>query len=444
MRLPTLVSLITHLSFASSCLLEIERNGGHVVDRSEPLRRRQAPDNSVPVGSGDRFNNGAIVPRGLGVSPPTEPSDIYNLVEIKSAVKALCQEFNLPYFEAPYRTYENRTVFGFRVGGKPNKPQNKGYQVMLESAIHARERGGPDHLLNFVSDLLFAKRANVGLTYGGVAYTAQDVRTVLDLGLVIIPVVNPDGVAYDQSTNLCWRKNRNPTSAIPGNPNSVGVDLNRNFSPVWNFTKAMVPGVQAASEDPANEQFHGTGPLSEPETKNVDWVMSQHSELGWFIDQHSVAGVVIHGWCHDSNQVSNPAMNFLNPAYDGKRGALPDTLSTMYREYIKQRDWDDMSITAARIAGAMTDSTARAYVAMPAANFYPSSGCSADQGNFRAAMASGPASRMTIRGFGLEFGMPKDPAGGCPFYPTAQEHKLNMVENGAGFMAFLLNAARLS
>ncbi|KAK0631206.1 hypothetical protein B0T14DRAFT_596927 [Immersiella caudata] len=418
MRLPTLVSLATHVLLSSACLLDIEKEGGHVMDRSQPgIHRRQSHPNTAPVGTGDRFNNGAVVPRGVGLSPPGDTSTVYNSVEIRSAVKALVEEFDLSYFESPFKTYENRTIYGFRMGGKgKGKGKGKGqgpgtnstsdivtgFQVLLEAGIHARERGASDHLINFASDLLQADRANSGLQYGGMSYTASDVKKALYLGIIVVPVVNPDGLVYDQTTNLCWRKNRNPASAIPGNPNSVGVDLNRNFSPVWNFTQALVPGSGAASTNPSSELFHGTGPLSEAETKTIDWVLQTHPSIGWFLDVHSVQGVVLHGWCHDSNQATDPTMNLLNPAYDGKRGAYPDGPTTSYKEYLPMRERDAMSIISARMAGAMCDSTARGFFSLPAANFGASSGCSADQGNWRRAKFGG----KWVKGFGIEFGYP--------------------------------------
>ena len=273
MKLPTLVSLTSHLLLSSACLLEVERHDGHIIDRTQPLNCRQAPaGDSISVGTGDRFNNGALTPLGLGTDPSRTFSTVYNTAEIKSAVKGLCREFNLPYFEAPYKTYENRTIFGFKLGGPgpssyfPSN-NNNSYTVLLQSSIHTRERGGPDHLLNFASDLLYASRLNTPLHYGGSTYPPSAIHSALAQGIIILPLVNPDGVAYDQATNLCWRKNRNPASSTPSDPNTIGVDLNRNFSPVWNFTKYMHPSAAAASADPSFETFCRTGPLSEAENE---------------------------------------------------------------------------------------------------------------------------------------------------------------------------------
>lgn len=448
MKFPSLLSLLPYyLLAADACLTETERHGGHIVDLKRHIsngiiNRRQANANTIPVGTGDRFDNGNKLPRGIGSQTDNSAfNTVLNLAEIKSAVLGLKKEFGIDYFETPYKTYENRTMFGAKV---PGSKQPQKYRVLLEAGIHARERGGPDHLLFFISDLLWANREGTGLVYGGNTYTPQDVTTALSMGIVVLPVVNPDGVAHDQATDSCWRKNRNPASSVPDDPlNSVGIDLNRNFSPVWNYTKHLAPGVEAASSDPRTELFYGTGPLSEPETQNVDWVMDQFSGLGWFVDQHSPATLVLYGWCHDSNQIRDKEMNLFNPVYDGKRGVVPDTTPELaYKEYMAQRDWDVLQLTAAKMAGGMSDSTGRYYRSLQAPHLYPSSGCSADHGNYRAAMDPSNRKKKTVYGFGVEFGESNDEVE-CPFYPTVEKHKQSMVEIGAAYMELLLTASRV-
>lgn len=128
----------------------------------------------------------------------------------------------------------------------------------LNAAIHARERGGSDGLLYFIGDLLYANKNNVGLKYGSKTYTNAQVKTALSTGVVFVPLSNPDGVAYDQSSNSCWRKNRNPASST-GSAASIGVDLNRNFDFLWDFTKLFASSVRSsvASTSPTSETFHG-------------------------------------------------------------------------------------------------------------------------------------------------------------------------------------------
>ncbi|KAK4189826.1 putative peptidase [Podospora australis] len=445
MKLTTFLALLSQIAATQACLTEKERQGGHIIDlKTRGINRRQANANngSIPVAIGDRFNNGKAAPRGIGSQINATFDSVLNLNEIKSAVLGLAKQFstNVEYFEMPYKTYENRTMYGAKIGNGKNKGKgNKGYRVLLESGIHSRERGGPDHLVYFISDLLWASKEGKGLTYGGVSYTPQEVRTALDQGITIIPVVNPDGLAFDQATDACWRKNRNPASSKPGDEASIGIDLNRNFAPVWDYNKYFAPGIDPASDNSSTELFHGVAPLSEPETKNVDWTLDQFPDLGWFLDLHSPATLVLYGWCHDSNQAKDKTQNWRNKAYDGKRGVVPDDPAHMYKEFLDQKDWDALTLAAARVAGGMTDSTGRFYRALQAPHLYPSSGCSADHGLVRAAL---DPKKKKVYGLGVEFGEWNE-AAECQFYPTPEMHRMNMIENGAAFMELLLTAARL-
>ncbi|KAK4204760.1 putative peptidase [Triangularia verruculosa] len=446
MKFPTFLTFLAQLAATQACLTDIERQGGHIIDLKAHsargvINRRQANIGTVPVATGDRFQNGIIAPRGLGSNPNATFDSILNIGEIKSAVLGLAKRYGkdkVEYFELPHKTYENRTMYGAKIGGN-GKKGNRGYKVLLESGIHSRERGGPDHLIYFIADLLQAAKENKGLVYGGMSYSAALVQSALAQGIIIIPVVNPDGLAFDQATDSCWRKNRNPARAIDGEPSSIGVDLNRNFAPVWNFTQAFAPGIDPSSDDPKSEIYHGTGPLSEPETKNVDWTLDQFPDLGWFLDLHSPATLVLYGWCHDSNQALDRSQSWQNATFDGKRGVVPDKPGFEYKEFLEQKDWDALTLAAARVAGGMTDSTGRFYRALQAPHLYPSSGCSADQGLIRAAL---DPKKKKVYGIGVEFGMWNEEVE-CKFYPTEETHRLNMIESSTAFMELLLTAARL-
>ena len=247
-----------------------------------------------------------------------------------------------------------------------------------------------------------------------------------------MPLVNPDGVLFDQNTNLCWRKNRNPEHPV---------DLNRNFDFFWNFTRHFAPGVEAASTDPNNEAYYGDGPFSEPETRNVRSIFDSYKKISWYIDIHSFAGLVIYPWGDDENQDSVPNQNFMNPKFDGKRGLFNDTKESDYKDYINPTDWSDCSATAQKIARGMeAGNGGREVEALQAALFYPTSGSSADYAYSRAIANS---SLTKVRSFGVEFGAPNEAMGNvsCPFYPNQTLFNENLRSMGAGLMEFLLSAA---
>ncbi|KAL7908562.1 Zn-dependent exopeptidase [Trichoderma velutinum] len=420
-------ALLALSNVSSGCLLPHERDDASGL---KPLVRRQG-SNGAPIGSGDRFSGGATAPRGLGTqSSSTSISSILNTKEVVSGLQGLANTYGIETFNTPYKTVQGATVVGARVGGTGGNCTDA-YRVFFNGNIHARERGSADSVLYFISDLLYANKNNIGLTYGSKTYTNAQVKTALAAGIVFIPLSNPDGVAYDQSSNSCWRKNRNPNG---------GVDLNRNFDFLWDFKNLFASSVQSsvASTSTSSETYHGTSAFSEPETKNIKYVMDTYSKIRWFIDLHSYAGDVLWSWGSDENQVSYPTMNFLNGTYSKVRGILTDTPSPGrgYGEYLPQSDSDTQESVAKRVASALTSGGGKSYTAFQSANLYPTSGASDDYAYSR--HFADPTKNL-IHAYTIEFGF-ENSAASCPFYPTVSSFNSNLRATSAGFMEFLLAA----
>ncbi|KAI9052123.1 hypothetical protein LZ554_003485 [Drepanopeziza brunnea f. sp. 'monogermtubi'] len=425
---------------AQACLTHEELYGTH----EHSIQRRQLANGSgLAIGTGDRFNDGAIVPRGLGTQPwQTEMGEILNVKEIASGFKALVREYNLTAFESPYTTYENATIYGAQVGG--NGQGDCSVHAFFIAAIHARERGAPDNLLYFVADLLYAYKNKQGLIYGGRRYTFEEVSQVYDGGLAFIPLANPDGVAWDQQTNTCWRKNRNPASSVPGDPDSIGVDLNRNFDFLWDFNKYFEPETAkwVASRNASSLNYSGVGPASEPETQTIVWVLDKLPAVSWFLSIHSFdIGTVLFNWGTDDMQTTDPAQNFRNDAYNAVRGLMLETEPNelkAYREYTTRQEWSDRLYTATRMSNAMEAAyNGSPYKAQQSAQLYPTSGSAED---YVAARSIFNPALSKINGFTVEFGFGNKAIPLCPFYPTSEIYHANMYETGAGFMEFLLTA----
>ncbi|KAF2268076.1 zinc carboxypeptidase A 1 precursor [Lojkania enalia] len=401
------------------------------IEVSENLQKRQAA--TAPIGKGDRFKGGKVAPQGLGSRKAGQPVDlggIMNVDEVYSAMKGLENKYKTDLFTAPYKTYEGQTVIGGVANKAEQKKKDKQY-IYLTSGIHARERGGPDNLIYFISDLLYANEHRTGLTYGKKKYTNSQVKKALGTGIVFIPLTNPDGVRYDQKNGNLWRKNRNPTSSFPGNERSVGVDLNRNFDFLWNYTKHFDPSVSPASNNPSSEAFYGTAPFSEPETKNMAWVYDMFPKIRWFIDVHSAAGTLLYSWGDDVNQANDPKQNLFNPRYDGKRGVVEDSL---YKEYIDEEDWYNVALQANRTTDAMVSVGGRTYEPQQAVGLYPTSGASDDY-SFSRWHKNKKVNK--VYGYTMEFGYPTN------FYPTSEEFIQNILDTNAGFMEFCLTAAEI-
>jgi murein tripeptide amidase MpaA len=440
MKFTGVAALLCLAQLVHPCLLPEEST----FEGAATVVKRQGGNSGLAIATGDRFKDGTIAPRGLGTQPAgTKLGPIMSAKEVKSAFNGLAKEFGLKTFTAPYTTYENATLFGGMIGGKFEGKCTESYRVFFNAAIHARERGSSDNLLYFLGDLLYANKNKLGLTYGGRTYTALQVRKAISTGIVFLPLSNPDGVAYDQATNSCWRKNRNPASAVPGNAASIGIDLNRNFDFLWDFPKKFTATVapNVASNNPAAQTFHGVAPFSEPETKSIKWVMDKFDKLRWFLDIHSYTGVVLYNWGSDESQKDIPGMNFMNSTYDSVRGLMPDDPSKgiVYSEYIPTTDWKEKIYAAMRMGNAMDASTGRHYEVTQSAYLYPTSGASDDYAYSRHFV---DGTKEKIHGYTVEFGFGNEESS-CPFYPTEEQYGLNLMETASGFMEFLLSAEEI-
>jgi murein tripeptide amidase MpaA len=255
-----------------------------------------------------------------------------NYDEISTGVKALADTYgeHCRLVELPYASVEGRPILALAVGA--------GYGAQRPAAIyvggvHAREWIPPDALLYLCADLLEARATGVGLTYGTARIGADEVRRIFEsVELLVLPCANPDGRIYSQEVDPDWRKNRSG-SADDG---CVGVDINRNFDVAWDFRRTFATNSVSASDDPCHKYLYvGPGAASEPETRNIVWLLDQHPQAGWFIDVHGAVPAVFYNWGLDEPQTEDPAQNFLNPAFDGQRGVADDL---GYREFIDAAD----------------------------------------------------------------------------------------------------------
>jgi murein tripeptide amidase MpaA len=212
--------------------------------------------------------------------------------------------------------------------------------LIFISGVHAREWGGPDILVNLAADLLEAYTRNAGLAYGIATYSPDVIRTIVNrTDIIVFPDVNPDGYAYSRAAaaetdQACWRKNLNPASS-GGDPTKIGVDVNRSYDFLWDFEKQFAANteVEPASTEPGNDNFHGRGPFSEAESRNVQWLVDHCPNARYLVDVHSYHGKVLYPWGDDESQMTDRKMAFWNPQYDGQRGIRGDT---EYREYMPE------------------------------------------------------------------------------------------------------------
>jgi murein tripeptide amidase MpaA len=304
--------------------------------------------------------------------------------------------------------------------------------LIFISGVHAREWGGPDILVNLAADLLEAYSTNAGLAYGGKTFSAATIRALVNrTDIVVFPDQNPDGRAWSMSgspgsSQRMWRKNRNPASS-GGDPAKVGVDDNRNYDFLWDFPVTFAPNVWPASNAPASDTFFGTGPFSEPESRNAQWLVDRFPNARYFVDVHSYSGDVLYPWGDDQNQTTDPSMSFMNPAWNGKRGIRNDA----YREYLPPARLAALQASAAVIRDGIWAVRGQSYVTKQGFDLYPTSGTSEDWAFTREFLVP---SRGPLSAFVIEFNKNID------FFPTWGE-MLKLIEDvDAGLVALCEHA----
>jgi murein tripeptide amidase MpaA len=272
--------------------------------------------------------------------------------------------------ELPNASVEGRPVLALELGDLCPAP---GRTAIFVGGVHAREWVPPDALLYLAADLLEARANGLGLTYGAARIEADEVRRIFEgMRLVVLPCANPDGRVYSQEVDPDWRKNR----AGSADGGCVGVDLNRNFDVAWDFRRTFAPGFVSASDDPCHKYVYvGPAAASEPETRNIVWLLDRHPEAGWLIDVHGAVPAVFYNWGLDEPQSEDQEQNFLNPGFDGRRGIAGDDA---YREFLDAADAAELRRLSDVMAGEIAKVRSDTYQVSPSFSLYATSGASDD------------------------------------------------------------------
>lgn len=357
-----------------------------------------------------------------------------NVVEIESALVALNNTYPslTQLLPLPNETSEHRHSNALLIRG--NASFHCRPALVFVSGVHAREWGGPDILVNLATDLLEAYTTNAGLAYGGKSFSASELKAIVHrTDIVIFPDINPDGRAYSMaglpdSTQAMWRKNRNPASS-GGVPSKIGVDVNRNYDFLWDFPVKFSPSANTgtlASTNPASDLFHGTGPFSEPESRNVQWLVDQFPNARYFVDVHSYTGDVLYPWGDDENQTTDSSKSFKNGAWDGQRGVAGDA----YKEHVPAARLAGLQAAANVMRDGINAVRGQGYVSKQGFWLwdvtYPTSGTSEDWAFTREFL---DPKKGVLNGFVIEFNKNVD------FFPTWAEMVDLIADIDAGLVA---------
>ncbi len=172
--------------------------------------------------------------------------------------------------------------------------------LFINSAIHAREYATAPLNLDFARWLLEGYNNDADATW---ILDHHEVHLMLQ--------TNPDGRKRAEA-GISWRKNTNQNYCGP-NGNSLGVDLNRNFTFSWNSTNGV-----GSSGNTCSATYRGPQPGSEPEIQAIqNYVRSLWPDRrgpnrndaaptdtsGIHIDIHSFSELVLWPW-GDANQAA--------------------------------------------------------------------------------------------------------------------------------------------
>ncbi len=178
-----------------------------------------------------------------------------------------------------FTTVENRPIYWLRISDNPGTDESDEPEILYTAVHHAREPASMQQLIFFMWYLLE--------NYD----TDPDVKFLVDhTEFYFVPMVNPDGYVYNETTNPdgggMWRKNRRNNG-----DGSFGVDLNRNYSFHWNET---------GTSGPDGETYAGTAPFSEAETQAIKWLVNHHN-FKMALNNHTFSELLLFPYGYDYN-----------------------------------------------------------------------------------------------------------------------------------------------
>jgi len=178
--------------------------------------------------------------------------------------------------EAIGYSHEGRALWAAKISARADLEEDEP-RAFYNALTHAREGGGMMTLLYTMWYLLEH--------YGD----DPEVTGILDSReLYFLPVVNPDGYVYNQTTwpsgGGMWRKNR-----LNNGDGSYGVDLNRNYGYGWGYDDL------GSSPTPSSDLYRGPSAFSEPEI----WAIRDYCTLKNFtvaLNYHTYSNLLIYPW----------------------------------------------------------------------------------------------------------------------------------------------------
>lgn len=173
-------------------------------------------------------------------------------------IEELLKEFPFLSAQIQGRTALGRGIFSLNIGNAKNS-------VILAGGFHGSE------WLTCLTLFLFCERLCKSIKNKELFCSVDVEKAFTNLGVTIIPCVNPDGVEISVKGPEGAKGLRSFVSSIPcedykkWNANAMGVDINHNFNAGWETLRNMEE--EAGISSPSCRRFGGAYPESEAETK---------------------------------------------------------------------------------------------------------------------------------------------------------------------------------
>jgi murein tripeptide amidase MpaA len=185
-------------------------------------------------------------------------------------------------------TWHGNTIWAMKISDQPDLEEPDEPEVLFDGLHHASEVMNIEVLLSFMQHLC----ENYGVD--------AEVTALVDSRQVwFVPIVNPDGYLYIESTHPngggIWRKNRRDDQGP-----CIGVDNNRNYPFQWGRD-------DGSSSDPCGETYRGPSPGSELENQALMNLMRQHRFVT-HNSYHTPAGMVLFPWGYTTAHAPDDAI----------------------------------------------------------------------------------------------------------------------------------------
>lgn len=198
----------------------------------------------------------------------------YTLNEIYSKLDSLTVYYpDFPFTKIKIgKSIEGKSIYAYTFGN----PESDN-RILFTSLHHAREPGSATTIIYFLYDFFEKLNSN----------NAEAIYLWNNRTIYYIPVINPDGYAYNEITapqgGGMWRKNRRQTSDT-----TYGIDINRNYGPM-EFWDAPNFG---SSDKQKDVTYRGSEPFSEPETQAVrDFCINRNIKIA--LNYHTYSNLLI-------------------------------------------------------------------------------------------------------------------------------------------------------